>query len=77
MLIERTWIALAIAAVAALVIALIITAVVALSVRAVGRRRRWPNALVRRARTPLRAMRPRPPAAERRSRLAKRERFTA
>jgi small-conductance mechanosensitive channel len=54
MLIERTWIALAIAAVAALVIALIITAVVALSVRAVGRRRRWPNALVRRARIPFR-----------------------
>lgn len=52
--IERTWIALAIAAAVALVVALVVTAVLALIVRLVGRRRRWPGALVKRARVPFR-----------------------
>ena len=52
--IERTWIALAIAAVIALVIALVVTAVLALTIRLVGRKRRWPAALVKRARVPFR-----------------------
>lgn len=54
MAIERTWTAFAVATVSALVAALVVTALVALIVRAAGRRRRWPNALVRRARIPFR-----------------------
>ncbi|MFB2557361.1 mechanosensitive ion channel family protein [Herbiconiux liangxiaofengii] len=52
--VERTWIAFAIAAVLAAVAAVLITALVTLIVRAAARRRRWPDALVRRARIPFR-----------------------
>jgi small-conductance mechanosensitive channel len=52
--VERTWIALAIAAVLALVVAIAVTALVALIVRLIARRKQWPDALVRRARIPFR-----------------------
>ena len=51
---ERTWIAFAIAAVAALVAAIVITAVIALALKLAARRRGWPAALVRRVRLPFR-----------------------
>ncbi|WP_291055120.1 mechanosensitive ion channel domain-containing protein [Herbiconiux sp.] len=54
MSVERSWIALAIASMSALVIALALTALVALIIRLAARRRRWPNALVKRARIPFR-----------------------
>ncbi|MFB2581184.1 mechanosensitive ion channel family protein [Herbiconiux sp. P15] len=54
MLLERTWIAFAIASVAALVAAIIVTALIALALKLASRRRDWPAALVRRARLPFR-----------------------
>ncbi|MGA1835479.1 mechanosensitive ion channel domain-containing protein [Herbiconiux sp. 11R-BC] len=52
--VERTWLALAIAAALALVLALAVTALVALIVRLAARKTKWPNALIRRARVPFR-----------------------
>jgi small-conductance mechanosensitive channel len=51
---DRNWIAFAVCSVLALLLAIAVTAIVALVVRLIARRKRWPGALVRRARIPFR-----------------------
>ena len=50
----RTWPALAVACLLAVVAAVVLTAVLAVILRAIGRRREWPALLIRRARVPFR-----------------------
>jgi small-conductance mechanosensitive channel len=50
----RTWPALAVACLLAVIAAVVVTAVLALILRAIGRRREWPALLIRRARVPFR-----------------------